>query len=166
MIPGCGGREGSSVCQIQVDAHSDPSLNPVQGMFIWYRNRYCYKKVNDKSSSDEVSPRRTVEPPDKTKPHWNAEGQDILSTVQSATKSTESCNIHLKARSKPTPISSWYLSSLSTPLQPNSKKYITFQQLDVIYCWYSLVRCSDLLLPFGSDCAIVDIVKAVNNLMI
>ena len=26
--PGRGGRKGSSVCQIQVDAHSDPGSNP------------------------------------------------------------------------------------------------------------------------------------------
>ena len=38
--PGRGGCEGSSVCQIQVDALSDPGSNPTWGMFICYRNRY------------------------------------------------------------------------------------------------------------------------------
>ena len=34
-LPSCGGLEGSSVCQIQIDAHSDPGSNPARGMFIW-----------------------------------------------------------------------------------------------------------------------------------
>ena len=58
------------------------------------------------------------------KSHQSKEGQDILSAVQSAMGSTESCDTHFPVRPKPTPISSWYLSYLPPTLQPNSTKLL------------------------------------------